>query len=309
MPVLVLDSGNLLFKKSPIPQGESSEKITAVGIIDAYGKMGYDAVAVGPLDLIAGPDFLKKQSGPHLSWISANLFNADNSPVFKSFIIKKTGQSQIGIVGLTNRAAFLQENLHIVDWHTVLPGLLQTLSNICDHVIVLSNLPDKENNEIAQNYPDINIIISADPQFGNLSPVLKNKTLITQTANQGKSLGMLNIEWGSKSVKWVSDENQLRLLNSKADTINRQIQKLESQQNPSRDTLRLERYINNRQEITQQIESLSEKILEDNRKGVTLSTFTSNFITLISSMPDSVDIEQIIAKMKQQISTLNRSSQ
>ncbi len=190
-----------------IPHGESQEKITAAGIIDAYKKMGYDAVAVGPLDLAAGAEFLKQQDKPAFPWISANLLNTDNHPVFPPFIIKQTGQSTTAIIGLTG-AESLPANLHTGDWHTILPAQLQILAKKCDHIILLSNLPEKENYEIAQQYPEIRIIISADPQFSNLSPVINNSTLITQTAQQGKYLGRLDIEWGNTG-KWESGLDQL----------------------------------------------------------------------------------------------------
>jgi 2',3'-cyclic-nucleotide 2'-phosphodiesterase (5'-nucleotidase family) len=271
--------------------------------------MGYDAVAVGPLDLVAGIDFLKNQHNAHFTWISANLVNTDNSPVFKSYIIKKTGQSKTGIIGLTHRATFLPSDLHIVDWQTILPKLLQKLSKECDHIILLSNLPQKENVEIAQAYPDIRVILSADLQFGNLSPVLNNNTLITQTANRGQYLGLLNIEWGS-SGKWEFDlGKQLSVLNSQIDGINRKIQRMESQENSLPDmNQRLEQAINEKQNITLQIDSLNQKAREDGIKKVKPSTFTSNFIALNSSLPDSPDIEKIISGMKQHIKDLSRPS-
>jgi 2',3'-cyclic-nucleotide 2'-phosphodiesterase (5'-nucleotidase family) len=191
-----------------IPQGESQEKITAAGIIDAYAKMGYDAVAVGPLDLAAGAEFLKTQDKPAFPWISANLLNTDNHPVFRPFIIKHTDQSTTGIIGLTGTTS-LPANLHTGDWQTILPAQLQILAKKCNHIILLSNLPEKENYEIARQYPEIRIIISADPQFSNLSPVINNSTLITQTAQQGKYLGRLGIEWGNTS-KWESGLDQPR---------------------------------------------------------------------------------------------------
>jgi 2',3'-cyclic-nucleotide 2'-phosphodiesterase (5'-nucleotidase family) len=269
--------------------------------------MGYDAVAVGPHDLVAGIDFLKNQHNARFSWISANLVNADNSPVFKSFIIKKTGQSTTGIVGLTHRVITLPSDLHIVDWQTILPTLLQKLSKECDYIILLSNLPGKENVEIAQAYPDIRVILSSDLQLGNLSPVLNNNTLISQTANRGQYLGLLNIEWGS-SGRWEFDlEKERSVFNSRIDAINRRIQRMESRDNSLPDiNLRLEQAINEKQNITLQIDSMNQKAREDGIKKVKPSTFTSNFIALNSSLPDSPDIEKIISGMKQRIKDLSR---
>jgi 2',3'-cyclic-nucleotide 2'-phosphodiesterase (5'-nucleotidase family) len=203
---------------------------------------------------------------------------------------------------LTHRATFLPPDLHIVDWQTILPKLLQKLSKECDHIILLSNLPEKENVEIAKGYPDIHIILSADPKFGNFGPVLTNNTLISQTTNQGKYLGMLNIEWGS-SGRWESDlEKERSVLDGRIDAINLQIQKMESRKDTLQDNkLRLEQAITERKSIAQQIESLNQKTREDGIIKGTPSTFTSNFIALNSSLPDNADIEKIISGMKQRI--------
>jgi 2',3'-cyclic-nucleotide 2'-phosphodiesterase (5'-nucleotidase family) len=203
---------------------------------------------------------------------------------------------------LTHRATFLPPDLRIVDWQTILPKLLQELSKECDHIILLSNLPEKENVEIAQGYPDIHIILSADPKFGNFGPVLTNNTLIAQTTRQGQYLGSLNIEWGS-SGRWESDlEKEKGVLNSRIDAINLQIQKMESQKDSYPDIKqRLEQAINEKENIALQIDSLNQKAREDNLNKVKPSTFTSNFIALNSSLPNSADIEKIISDMKQHI--------
>jgi 2',3'-cyclic-nucleotide 2'-phosphodiesterase (5'-nucleotidase family) len=219
--------------------------------------MGYDAVAVGPLDLAAGTDFLKQQGGSHFPWISSNLLNADDSPVFRPFIIKKTGQSRTGIIGLTGKTASLPANLHTGDWHTILPAQLQIVSQQCDHIILLSNLSTNDNDEIALHYPNLHIIISVDPQLNNPSMTVNNNTLITQTAQQGKYLGRLDVVWRN----------------------------------------------------TGKGESDLDKQHGTNAEGTIPFTFTSRFIALQSSLPESVDVEKIVSEIQQKISKLNSSSQ
>ena len=214
--------------------------------------MGYDAVAVGPLDLAAGREFLERQDRPVFPWISANLLNTANLPVFHPFIIKQTGQDKTGIIGLTGTGP-LPPDLHTGDWHTILPAQLRILAKKCDHIILLSNLPEKENEEIARLYPDIRIIISADPRFSNLSPVINNNTLLSQTAQQGKYLGRLGIEWGN-SGRW---------------------------------------------------EAGLDRPQETNPERKLPSTFTSTFIALQSSLPESAAVENIVAGIKQRITRLN----
>jgi hypothetical protein len=133
------------------------------------------------------------------------------------------------------------------------------LSKKCGHIILLSNLPQIENDEIARAYPNLHIIIAADPQLGNTVPAATGNTLITQTANQGKYLGMLTINWG-KDKGW-------------------------------------------------EIEPVNEKMLGNKSKGEEQSTFTSRFIALNSSIPESPDIVKIVREVQQQINFFNKTLQ
>ncbi len=199
--VLVVDSGNLLFKHPIITANDAQEKITARGIAKAYAKMGYDAVAVGPRDLSAGIDFLKSETMRHFPWISANLLDSNKAPVFHPWLIKKKDGIKIGFIGLTKALPTPLTRFHVADWQKILPPILHTLSSKCDHIILLSNLNNGENYRIAKQYPMIDIIISADARVGNLGPLLNNNSLITQAASRGKYMGNLAIWWG-KSRKW-----------------------------------------------------------------------------------------------------------
>ncbi len=170
--------------------------------------MNYDAVAVGPYDLSAGVDFIEKSDGQTFPWISANIYYADNASVFSPFIIKEIGGVKIGIIGLTNPSASLPPNLHFADWQDVLPPLVQTLTKKCDHIILLSNLANADNYLIAKECPGIDMIIAADTRYGNLSPVIHHKTLITQTGSRGKYLGFIKISWG-RTGGWTMDQNTI----------------------------------------------------------------------------------------------------
>ncbi len=245
--LLIVDSGNLLFKHPVIPQGRSQEESTANGIIKAYEQMAYDAVAVGPYDLAAGVDFLTSRDKAQMPWVSANILTKDNSPVFSPYLIKDIDRSRIGIIGLTNETSPLPSDLHLADWRTVLPPLFQSLAQKCDHIILLSNLSNTENYEIARQYPQLDIIVSADLRYRNLGPIITHNTLITQTAAQGKYIGKLDIAWGDAGGGWSTGHD--RLIDA---------------------------------------------------KRTAPSSFTENFIALTKFLPDSVKMQNLLAKVKQQ---------
>ena len=271
--------------------------------------MRYDAVAVGPLDLASGIDFLKKSENHPLAWISANILDADNAPVFAPFIVKETGQLKTGIIGLTNQRTVLPEGFHMGDWRSILPTQLSNLSKGCDKIILLSNLSKNENEEIAQHYPEINLIITADPQMTTFAPEKFNNTIITGTVQQGKYLGILDITWGN-TERWESEQDRrINSLNSSLDSVNAQLSELESQKNQTAPQDQLLFLKNSRQDLLQQISALKEKKEAENPKGTIPSSFTDKSLAITSSLPENADVEKIVSEIKQKILLLNNTPQ
>ncbi len=193
-PALLLDAGNLLFKRPTV--AHSQELRTAGGLMAIYQQMGYDAVAVGPNDLAAGMEFLKRSEAREFPWLSANLRDKNQAPIFPAARIIDRGGMRIGILGLTGQLAAASLETKVVDWRNVLPEQLDRLAQECHLVIVLSSLPAGDNLEIAQKYPQVHVLIAAGQQQpGETLPRVDNGTLLTQTLSQGKNLGVLNLDW------------------------------------------------------------------------------------------------------------------
>jgi hypothetical protein len=192
-PVLLLDAGNLLFKRPTV--AHSQELLTAGGLMAIHQRLGYDAVAVGPTDLAAGVEFLKRSGPRDFPWLSANLRDKKGIPIFPATRIIKRGAIDIGILGLTGPQATAL-GTQVVDWRAVLPEQLDRLGKECQLVIVLSSLPAGDNIEIAKEYPQVQILIAAGQQQPDKAlPRVENGTLVTQTLNQGKTLGVLDLDW------------------------------------------------------------------------------------------------------------------
>ena len=198
-PPLLLDAGNLLFKQLTV--AHSQELLTAAGLMEIYQQMAYDAVAVGQHDLAAGIEFLKNSQGKDFPWLSANLMDMHNNLIFPAVKIIERGAMKIGIIGLTGRIAPLSPEIIVADWRKVLPEHLARLNKECRLVIVLSSLSGEDNGELTRQFPQVQVLITADRQQGNITPRVDNDTIVTQTANQGKFLGMLNLN-GISDSSW-----------------------------------------------------------------------------------------------------------
>lgn len=300
---LTLDTGNLLFK--PKWTLHPQDKIIATGIIGIYTAMQYDAVAVGPHDIIAGLDFLIESQKNGVPWLSANILDRTKKPIFKPSIIVKRAGLKIGIIGLSAPANLMTANATVADWRDILPGQVTNLSKSCDLVILLSTLSDQDNSEIIRDYPMIHILITANRQKGNIIPKVVNNTLITQTYSQGKYLGVLSIDW-KPSRLWVKNLDQENLrLTDRLNVIDRQIarrEKLKTQEAlPS--TEELQQLKAERDDIIKHIASVEEQLAVEKSSKESYSTFEYSFIALNKELPDDPQIVDRVKRIKEAIET------
>lgn len=258
-PSVLLDAGNLLFKQPTVTQ--SQELLTAAGLMEIYQQMAYDAVAVGPQDLAAGIEFLKNGQVRDFPWLSANLTDKQHIPLFPGVKIITRGEIKIGIIGLTGQIAAASQEFIVADWRKVLPEHLQRLAKECQLVIALSSLAGEDNAELTRQFPRVHMLISADRQQGNLIPRVNNSTLVTQTMNQGKYLGVLNLDWIPGS-SWAKDrEEERRIASEKEDS--------HSFSSFSGNFIPLNKNLPEDQKIATRIEGIKQQISTHNQKLAT----------------------------------------
>ena len=103
--VLILDAGNLLFKKETLGPGTPTEtaKMTAEIIIAAFNNIACHAFSPGSKDFAAGLDFLMTQhNNANFPYVSCNIANKTNKLLFKPYVIKKSKGFKVGIIGLSS---------------------------------------------------------------------------------------------------------------------------------------------------------------------------------------------------------------
>ncbi len=204
LPHLTVDAGNLLFKRNTRQPKTPPEMLTAETIQQAYGAMGYDAVAVSENDFSAGIVFFKNPEETDLTWISANIFDTSGRLLFKPFIIKKIEKITVGIIGLTGPGQYQNEKIVIGDWKEPLRLQLQDLSPRTDMLILLSNFPSAQNKLIAKFFPELDMIVTADKNRGNTAPYIEGRALVTQSQSRGKYLGKLSVQYAPEG-RWSND--------------------------------------------------------------------------------------------------------
>ena len=295
----MLDSGNALFNRNYINDLKRTKPLfEANKIIQIYEYMHYDAVAVGPKDLAAGLNFLHSSMENGFPWISANIYNAENKLIFKPFVTVKIGNLTVGIIGLTNPAVHKTDSLNVSNGKTELETLLPKLTKTHDLIILLSSLPFNELVQLAQNSPDIDLIISSDERNGNITDPPINNTIIVQTKSQGKYLGQLFIRWNNS--KWGEDISfKRKSLKSNLLSINRQITTLKKRNKEQDESFsrRKAQIYQNKEKIIAELKQLDIDNSDPGNNPKT-STYSNMFIPLHSSLPKDPEVDTIIRTKK-----------
>lgn len=201
--VLVVDAGDLFFKKtvSPVPEGDlkmAAEK--AHLIVESMNLMGCDAVGIGDDDLTLGKEFLlelsKKAKFPFLA---SNVFDeGSGKPLFQPYVIKEISGLRIGIFGLlspdvfSGASDFKKKGLIFRPTAETAQQIVKELQPKTDLILLLSHLGYQKDLELAQAVQGIHIIAGGHTGMSLSYPPASRSTVILQTAPRGMYVGRVD---------------------------------------------------------------------------------------------------------------------
>ena len=193
-PVLVLDAGSSLFGQPLAIQSEGRV------IVAAMNALGYDAMAVGSMDLAYGVSVLQERAEEaDFKILSCNLVSvAEGALVFPPYMILDRDGMRFGVLGVTEQDAELRsgsdmEAFRVVDQVTAVQKYLPELEEQSDVVIVLSHLGLEEDRILAEMVAGIDIIIGGKSRLLMPAPEGVNGTVIMQAGFNGEWIGKLDI--------------------------------------------------------------------------------------------------------------------
>ncbi len=306
-PVLLLDSGALLFRQPVLPtQVLAAARLKAEGIVRAYARMEYAAVGVAPQDLAGGLDFLRRQNNT-LPWISLNLVTDQGRPVFPARILTRAGDLRIAVLGLTGpvrRTNVRQNGYRVTDWRQSLPPALKEAREEADMVILLSSYPFQVNEEIARSQKGIALILQAGVSESTMTPRLVADTLVCQTAGRGKYLGVLDITWTGGNGWSMTNEARRALLRQRLNRIDLQLRRMKeraSSKNRQDDT-------GFRQLLATRtgIEGELRRLAEEKEGQHPNSTYSNRFIAIKTSLPQDRQVETLVRQTLRRVNELGR---
>jgi 2',3'-cyclic-nucleotide 2'-phosphodiesterase (5'-nucleotidase family) len=233
--LLVLDAGDLLFKKygTPIPENDMKGAMQRASLfIESCNRMGYDALGVGDDDLSLGKDFLveisRKATFPLLS--SNILDEGSGKLLFQPFLIKEVQGLRLGIFSLLSPDTFMgpadprKKGLILKPPAEVAQSMVKELQSKADVIILLSHQGYPRDMELAQQVAGIHLIVGAHTGMNLIYPPAIKDAIILQTAMKGMYVGKLDLAIQNNGGGFYnattkrSLENNLRSLTARLDS-------------------------------------------------------------------------------------------
>jgi 2',3'-cyclic-nucleotide 2'-phosphodiesterase (5'-nucleotidase family) len=259
--VLLLDAGDLFFKKFSALHGESEiQKLKEKThlILKSFELMGYHAVGIGDDDLSLGKKFLIELSKTsHVTFLSSNVMDEDSGkPLFQRYIIKEVNGLKIGIFSLLAPDVFSglsdprKKELIIRDPLETAQEMLRELGPQTDLIILLSHLGYPKDVELTQKVQGIHIIVGGHTGVDLANPPVIRNTIIVQNSSKGMYGRILNVTFSNKEATFYNVKTKQTYERNLA----RFQQQLSSTQAPEAEKNQLQRAVENIKRILQQFE-------------------------------------------------------
>jgi 2',3'-cyclic-nucleotide 2'-phosphodiesterase (5'-nucleotidase family) len=153
--VLLVDAGDSLANDQD--PARSTQGRTSV---EAMNRMGYDAAALGPLDIALGPEILRDRGKEaRHPFLSTNAYDRNaGERVAEPYKTVQIGGRDVLLIGVTGSGS--TDRIEVRDPIASLRDLLRELPDRHDIVIVLSNAGEEVDAQIAREFPRVDVIVA-----------------------------------------------------------------------------------------------------------------------------------------------------
>jgi hypothetical protein len=201
--LVIVDSGDLLNEDEEISESlQASARLKAETIVNILKYIGIDAVNVGELDLALGVGYLKElEKKQNFPFVSANLVDKKNAPIFKRYIIKEVSGKKVGIFGVigdtSEMATKVQEiskgEATVTDPLQAATDIVKELSGKVDYVIALTHQGTNRDWVIARRVKGIDLVVGGHDKQKTKDPFVAENTQIVQAGEKGQNLGLMEV--------------------------------------------------------------------------------------------------------------------
>ncbi len=197
-----MEGGDLFFPlAAPQPAREMIDLKVDL-FLEAYNRMGYNALVPGENDLALGVQYLLgKKEKAKFPFLLANLVDRKNGkPVFSSVIVKDLNGIRVGVFGLLsddylrNGPSEEKERFQLLPPIEAAHKVVQELKKKkCQVIIAVTHMGLEENRSLAQALPEIRFIVNGHTQEAKAEPIRLNQTDLLSAGSRGEFLGRLDL--------------------------------------------------------------------------------------------------------------------
>ena len=158
--VLILDAGNLLFKKETLGPGSPTEiaEMTAEIIISAFNDIGCHAFSPGSKDFAVGLDFIQEmQMLANFPFISANILDVNGNRLFDPYLIADVEGVSVGVIGLASK--FIHSDIYIQDPMEALKELVDEVDSQSDVLVLMFDSEEADISKLQTSGYPIDLVI------------------------------------------------------------------------------------------------------------------------------------------------------
>ena len=289
--VLVLDAGDLFFKKFSNPISENERKPVSEKarlILEGFNLMGVDALGIGDDDLTLGRDFLMEMAKKaQFPFLSSNIIHEDSGKLlFQPYLLKEIAGMKIGIFSLFSPDLFTGPNdprkkgLVFRDPAETAQAMVRELQPKTDLIILLSHLSYPKDVELAQNISGIQLIIGGHTGANLLYPPLIKNTYLLQTAPKGMYGARVDFAFNNNTFSFYNSTEK-RSLESRLNYIK---YRLMAKETPEREKAQ---WLKSKQDTEKALAQLQGK-----------NEFTNILFPLREGMKDHPDILKMVEEYK-----------
>ena len=292
-PFLLVDSGNFLFSRKMVSPANQSDMDRAEGMIDTYAALGYTCVNVGPFDIAAGFEILQENSD--FPFVSASFKNEKGEYVFQPYMILQHAGVSIGITGLSRPPFGESEKNSFIDWRESLPEVIAELQAKTEFIILLSALPDNDNENILSSHPQVRLLISSSTSRRNIAPRIVNNGLLAQTSDRGKYLGRLRLSNFTHTYSSRDINAEIETIRQDRSAIDLRLSQLKERSAPA-DSSRISRLEERRDKLIVRLEKLTEELAD--MENTEHARFEGEFLPLSEGIAEDPVIQTLVNRIQ-----------
>ncbi|MHA6251931.1 bifunctional metallophosphatase/5'-nucleotidase [Oceanobacillus sp. CAU 1775] len=204
----LLDSGDHMDRVDIV-----SEAFMGKGNIELMNDVGYDVVTIGNNEgiTLAHDDLYELYDQANFSVVVSNLKHMENNPpdwLLESAIKETSSGVRIGFLGVT---APFNAFYELLGWDLTIPQdelekQIQLLKKQVDVIVLLSHLGINEDQALARNFSDIDVIVGGHTHHLLRTGEVVNNTIITAAGKHCMHVGEVIITWDHEEKKLVKKE-------------------------------------------------------------------------------------------------------